>query len=497
MPAETAHGTRFLCLILALAAVLPATPAGAAESTTAEERQERRVPAQLARALRDAGVSRGQVGLLAVRVDDGRVLAALDPRRPLIPASTMKLLTTACALERLGPAHTFDTRWLAAGRPDASGRLKGDLWVVGSGNPLLRAEDLWVALRELHAIGVRRIEGDLVVDDSLFEPPGYPSAWPDRRVPDPYDAPQGALALAWNSVEVIVRAGEQIGSQAQVTTFPLLDVARIVNRVRTDRRTAVRVDLLRATEDQPTGILLRGTVRADGAPYRSWVHLGDPTHVAMEALSELAAGVGVEVQGRVRRGRTPDGLESLVTHRSPPLARIAGAVNKYSSNFGAEMLLRGLAVAAGHAPGSIEAGLGELRGCLSGWDVTNERLRLADGSGYSRRSRLTARALVDVILAGLERPEWGPEWIVSWPRAGEDGSLERRFDELAGRLRAKTGTLSGVSSLAGLLRTRDGSRVAFALLVNARADGAPVGPWLVDRLVLSLAADLDSPREPR
>lgn len=464
--------------------------AGDAPGETPAEQPVRKVPAELARALHSAGVKAGQVGLLAERAGDGEVVAALAPDRPLIPASTMKLLTTACSLDRLGVAHTFDTRWLARARPEPSGVLSGDLWVVGGGNPLLRAEDLWVALRELHALGVRRIAGDVVVDDTLFEPPGYPEPWPDRRVPDPYDAPQGAMALAWNSVEVIVRAGDGLGEPAQIDTFPLLDVARVVNRVRTDRRTSIRVDLLRARGDEPLGILLRGTVRSDGPPYRSWVHLGHPTDVATEALAELMRGVGIAVEGGFRRGTAPDDAETLVRHRSPPLTQIVSAVNKYSSNFGAEMLLRSLAVASGHAPGSTAAGVLEVRECLGDWGVATGGLRLADGSGYSRRSRLTARSLVDTIKAGLASPTWGPEWLVSWPRAGEDGSLERRLERLSGRLRAKTGTLSGVSALAGTLRAPDGEPIVFALLINARADGAPVGPWLVDRLIESLASSL-------
>jgi D-alanyl-D-alanine carboxypeptidase/D-alanyl-D-alanine-endopeptidase (penicillin-binding protein 4) len=441
--------------------------------------------------MRGAKLKAGQLGLLAQRVSDGRVLAAVDPRRPLIPASTVKLITTACALERLGPTHTFHTRWLAEARPDAAGVLHGDLWIVGGGNPLLRSEDLWVALRELRAIGVRQVRGDVIVDDSLFEPAGYPATWPTRRVPDPYDAPQGAMALAWNSVEVIVRPGARVGEPASVETFPLLDVTRVVNRVRTDRRTSVRVDLLAETDSAAGGILLRGTIGLDGKPDRTWVHLGNPTKVAMRAVGELLGEVGVEVSGELVQGNAPDGLTELVVHRSPPLTHIAAAVNKYSSNFGAEMLTRGLAVAAGETPGTTGAGVAELLGCLESWDVPRTGVRLADGSGYSRGSRLTAEALVSVITAGLEHPEWGREWIVSWPRAGGDGSLERRLREHRGRIRAKTGTLRGVSSLAGLVRTRDDELVAFALLVNARPGGAPVGPWLVDRLADALVTSLD------
>jgi D-alanyl-D-alanine carboxypeptidase/D-alanyl-D-alanine-endopeptidase (penicillin-binding protein 4) len=483
-------------LVLMLLSI-PLASAGAAPPEQRSPRNTPEVPRELRRALREAGVKAGQLGLLARRVDDGRVLVAIEPERPLIPASTMKLVTTACALERLGPAHTFDTRWLARSRPGAEGTLAGNLWIVGSGNPLLRAEDMWVALRELRAVGVRKITGNVVVDDSLFEPAGYPESWPDRRVPDPYDAPQGAMALAWNSVEVIVRPGARIGTAASVETFPLMGVARLVNRVRTDRRTSVRVDLLPDTEASPGGILLRGTIAAGGGPYRSWVHLGDPTRVAMNALGELLAEVGIEVEGKLVRGNAPEELVELVVHRSPPLTQIASAVNKYSSNFGAEMLARSLAVAAGKTPGSTAAGLDELRTCLSEWDVPLAGVRLSDGSGYSRSSRLTARALVELVLAGARRPEWGREWIVSWPRAGGDGSLEQRLEEHRGRLRAKTGTLRGVSSLAGLVRTADGRPVAFAMLVNARPDGAPVGPWLVDRLTDALISSLDrlSPKD--
>jgi serine-type D-Ala-D-Ala carboxypeptidase/endopeptidase (penicillin-binding protein 4) len=486
---QTSRQTPFTPLsLLFLCGCLTALPAGRAEEARTQpgDAAVRSVPPEISRAMREAGMKPGQLGLLAVDAETRQVLAAVAPDQPMIPASTIKLVTTACALERLGPAHRFETRFLAAARPAPGGLLAADLWIVGGGNPLLRSEDLWVALRELHAVGVRTIAGDVVLDDSLFEPPGYPAGWPRRRVPDPYDAPQGALALAWNSLEVIVRPGAAVGAPAQVETFPLRDVATLVNRVRTDRRTAVRVDRLAERAGEPGGILLRGTIAVGGKPDRTWVHLDDPTAVAAAAVGELLADVGIALAGEVRTGSGRDDLLELVVHRSPPLSQLVAAVNKWSSNFGAEMLTRGLAATAGGPPGTTSAGVAELRACLAEWKVSDLGAQLVDGSGYSRSNRLTARTLTDLILAAGNHPQWEAEWIASWPRAGEDGSLKSRLRSHTGRLRAKTGTLNGVSTLAGRAIAPDGHPIAFAILVNGRPQGAPVGPWLADRLADAL-----------
>ena len=422
-----------------------------------------------------------KITLLAVDLSDGRAVAAVDADRAVIPASTMKALTTACALERLGPAHVFSTDFLVASSPDAEGKVPGPLFVRGRGNPLFRAEDLWAALVELEAGGLRRIGGGLVFDDSLYGSPGRPSSWPNKRVPDPYDAPQGALAVSWNSVQVIVRPGRP-GQTAKISTFPVRAGARIVNAVRTDSNTRIVIDVVEL-EDGRAQIRVSGTIRNGAKAYKNWVHLGDPGRATAEAAAEILAGTSIDFHGTIRRGKVPDAAHLLLSHKSPPLAQIVSAVNKYSSNFGAEMLVRALDRQMGNEPASTPGGLAVIDRCLERWGVDRGGMVLSDGSGYSRSNRLSSRTLVDALVHAWRSPAWGPEFVASLPRAGEDGSLKNRLKDLRGTVRAKTGSLRGVAALAGYAQTESTRQLAFAILINRGSSGTAPSRSDIDRLL--------------
>ncbi len=452
---------------------------------------------RLSRVLESPALRGQRVGILAVDAGTGRVLAAVHPDRPLVPASTVKLVTLACALHRLGPARRIETVFLARSLPRADGVLRGNLWIRGGGNPLLRAEDLWAAFRELWALGVSRIEGNVVLDDGLFEPPGRPPSWPRRRAVDPYDAPQGALSIAWDSVEVIVRPGPRPGAPADARLFPLAHPCRLESRVRTGSAGTPPRVRVRVREEGAGVLVLSGSVPAGGSPWRRWVHLGHPGEVAVAAVRELLGRADIRLSGTVRRGPVPDdgNLVRLLAHESPALAELARAVAKHSSNYGAEMLTRLLAVdAGGHRPGTTRAGVEVLRGCLDEFHVPRRGVRLVDGSGFGRDNRLTARALVALLRAAEDHPEWGPELLVALPRAGEDGSLRDRLPAWRGMLRGKTGTLRGVAALAGRADlpasgNRPRRAVLFAVLLNRREGAPPAGAPEVDRIVDALLRD--------
>jgi D-alanyl-D-alanine carboxypeptidase/D-alanyl-D-alanine-endopeptidase (penicillin-binding protein 4) len=447
------------------------------------------LPAAVARTLDSVG--RRGTGVHAVFAESGRQLASFAARTPLVPASTMKLLTSACALDALGPAFRFRTAFLADAAPDASGSVRGSLYVRGAGDPALDAERLWAAVRELAAVGVKRIGGDVVVDESLFENAGWPASWPGNLRPSPYNAPQGALALAWDATEVVVLPGPGRGAPARVTTSPLRAATPVVSRATTGSSTDLVVFLQDGSEGRAQ-IVVNGTIAAGSAPYRTWIHLGPPGPAVAAALAELLREAGIELKGRPRTGRAPGGAVLLLEHESPALGEIVAGVNKPSSNFGAEMLTRALDAYTGGAPGSTAGGTRRIGACLAAWGVRSEGLALADGSGYGRANRLTAESLVGVLLAARCRPAWRAEFEASLARAAEDGSLRNRLPDLRGRVRAKTGTLNGVSGLAGFAVDRYGRELAFAILLN----GSGAGPDDADRLLRSLLAAADAQPPP-
>ena len=443
------------------------------------------LPAVVARTIDSVG--RAGVGLHAVFTETGTPLASHAARRPLVPASTMKILSSACALDSLGPSFRFRTAFLADSAPDAAGTLRGSLYVRGAGDPALDAERLWAAVRELAAIGVKRVAGDVVVDESLFESPGWPASWPDGLRPSPYNAPQGALALSWDATEIVVLPGSGRGSPARVASSPLRAAAPVVSRATTGGATDLTVFLQNGVDGRAQ-IVVDGTIASGSAPFRTWIHLGPPGVAAGNAVAELLREAGIEVRGRPKTGRTPAGAVLLMEHESPGLGEIVAGVNKPSSNFGAEMLTRALDAYTGGPPGSTAGGTRRIGTCLAGWTVPTDGLVLADGSGYGRANRLTAEALVGVLLAARRSPAWRAEFEASLARAAEDGSLRNRLSDLRGRVRAKTGTLNGVSGLAGYAVDRQGREIAFAILVN----GPGAGPDDVDRILRSLLVAADA-----
>ncbi len=464
-----------------LAGAIGTTPAGAVAAP---------LPPPVARTLQSVGAAR--VGLLAVDISTGVTIAAHDAEAPLAPASTMKLVSTACALDTLGPSFRFLTAILADSVPDADGTIRGSIYVRGAGDPALEPERLWAAVRELGALGVKRIAGDVVADESFFERAGRPASWPDDPRASPYNAPQGALSLAWDATEVIVLPGPRAGTPAQVATSPLRASAPLVNRALTGRSDDLSVFLADGADGRPQ-IVVTGTISERASPYRTWVHLGPPGPAVGDAVVELLAGAGIEVAGRARIGRTPPDAVMLLEHQSPPLGDIVARANKPSSNFVAEMLTRSLEAYDAGAPGTVTGGTRRMGACLLRWGIPVDGLVLSDGSGFSRSNRLTAEALVGTLLAARRHPAWRAEFEASLARAAEDGSLAHRLSDLRGRVRAKTGTLNGVAALAGLAVDRGGREIAFAILVNGPGAGADD----VDRLVRAIVAASDLNSSPR
>lgn len=443
------------------------------------------LPRPLARLTASGPLARQGVGLYAQFLDTGETLASLHPDDPLIPASTLKLLTTACALDQLGPSYRFRLRFHADVLPNTQGLVTGALYIHGSGNPDWSPGDLLVAVRGLAAAGIKTIRGDLVADDTLFEPPGIPASWPGSLKPSPYNAPQGALALSWNSTEVVVLPGNAVGEAARVSITPLENAIPLINRARTGSATEITAGIGTTPEGSPA-IVVQGTIRPGEPPFRTWINLVHPTWAVLHALvSELRA-AGITLEGRPRLGRVPEGAPVILEQESAPLATLVAEINKPSNNFGAEVLARSLAAEQGIRPATTAAGTERMRACLAAWGIDPQGLVIVDGSGFGRDNRLTARVLVALLRTAYHQPGWGPELMVSLPRGGDDGSLRRRFHDLRQRVRAKTGTLNGVASLAGYAFTRAGRPLAFAILLNQEKPGEGVGHHWTDRLTRAL-----------
>lgn len=479
--------------MLALLLLLVSSPATAEVPTGFEIAPE--VAEQVTAALDAAPFSDMIVGVHVVAVDDGEVLVSWQPDRPLVPASTMKVLTSAAALSVLGPAHQFPTDVYATA-PLVDGVIEGDLVIVGHGDPTYTEEKVWRLLRDLQTDGLVRVTGDVLLDDTYFDEdpliPGWDSAHDLAEGPS-YFAGIGAIPLGFGSTAVSIRPGAEVGAPAVVVPeTPSGDYLRIDAAVTTGAGRRDRVEVTRTVAPDHMALTLRGEVGIDGGTVSLRRAVADPTRYAAGVFGALIRDVGIVVGGEVKPGRRPDGAERLRRQYSPPLASVLMDTNKYSSNFMAETVLRVLGAEV-HGEGTTDAGLKVVRAYLDGLGIAPADWSAANGSGLSRRTQLSAHQLTTVLVAAARDPAVAPELTASLAIGGLDGTLRSRFREMPRRVRGKTGTLAGVHSLAGFTVDPQGRVLAFAFVANevrgglSRAKRAMDG--VLEALMVPSAAD--------
>ncbi len=458
-----------------------------------------------------ATARRGLWGIHVVNLTTGETVFGYQQDRFFVPASTAKLFSTALALERLGPGYRFTTSIVSTREPDANGRLVGDLRLAGGGDPTLSGriypykKDA-AAGNPLGAIagladavvarGVKRVEGDIVGDDTAYVWEPYPAGRSQEDAVWDYGAPVSALSVNDNRISLVVRPGKRVGDLAQIRVSPALDYFVIENRVVTAAGGRSNVQVARSNGSRQLRVW--GVIPAGAASEGHSLAVDDPAQFAAAALWDALIRRGVQVIGRsVARHRftgesapprstaPPSGVE-LARRLSPPLADILTVVNKESQNLHAELLLDEVGRARGRE-GSRAEGLEQLGRFLAEAGVPLEEVQLVDASGLSVLDMVTPQAMTR-LLAYMDRSANRTVWINSLAVAGEEGTLSQRFQEdpAAKRIRAKTGTLSHASAIGGYARTASGDTLAFAILVNNYTAPASEVRAIIDRISMLL-----------
>ncbi len=435
----------------------------------------------------------GRGGTLSARVVDtesGAVWAESSPQSALNPASNMKLLTAAVALERLGAEFRFST--------GLYGKLEGNrveaLVLRGHGDPSLTTADLWQLVTALRNLGVTQV-GQVQVDQSRFDeqfvPPAFeqqPDEWASFR------APVSAVALERNALVVNLLA-QDVGQPARVWIEPpgIVTVEGTVETRRPGSGEAVQLTL----EPRGSELVARlGGHVARGMPrLRFERRLDDPRRAPGLALRELLVAAGIAVPGGVALGGEQV-LTRLLFHQSEPLSQLLAELGKNSDNFYAEMILKALGSESTGGPGRSQDGARVLLQWLSERGLATPETRLSNGSGLFDANRISAASLAGALLAVHRNPALYPEFLAHLAVGGVDGTLRSRFRRFKEQrlVRAKTGTLSAAVGLSGyVLQPGSGSPIIFALLVN----GLPGQAWAVreriDRVVDAIAAGQRGP----
>ena len=469
-----------------LAAALAAPAAGVAQETHARATAVAALERDLAGVVRRVQRRGATWAVLVTSLDRGDTLFALNADSALAPASNVKLLTTAAALATLGPDYRYRTYLLGTG-PVRDGVLHGDLILYGTGDAGLsdrfhaRKDAVFRILTEqLLAAGVHTVAGDLVADASYLEGPERMPTWNEEDLNDHFAAPVSALSFNENVASLRVVPAHRPGMPPEVHTVPPVTDLLIENHALTvASRPRPRLAILRHHPTAP--VRVEGRIRAGSRDVWRQMTAASPPAFAVRAFQAVLDEEGIQVRGRVRVVRDasssavrrvsaprlrPDGrVRVLARYTSPPLREYLRVVNHESHNLFAELIVRTVGrvrTGDGHPSSATRAVLD----ILGEMGVPLERVTLLDGSGLSPGNRVSPATLVALLREVSQTPMW-PEFWASLPEAGRRRGLGRMYrSAAAGNLRAKTGTIDRVSALTGVVRSRDGERLAFSILSN-------------------------------
>ena len=422
---------------------------------------------QIDAALGDPELAKAKVGIDVVDVDSGKTLYARNDAGLFNPASNVKLFTTAAALALLGPEYRWKTV-AYADSPISGGELKGRLYLKGHGDPSLVVEDLWKVVMDLWGAGLRKVSGDLVVDDTFFDNVRVGPGFDQKQEDMPFRAPNGALSLNYNAVAVHVLPGAGDAAAARVVIDPQTPYFTVVNDARTvaTGRTTITVES-RETADH-TELRVAGRIRVGDPGQVLLRRVAHPDLYTANAFRELLARRGIKVSGNIVRDATPTTARALSAHYSQPLGVVVRDVNKHSNNFMAEQILKTLGAETGGRPGTWQKGIDAVAGFLERLGIARKDYKMTNGSGLYNSNLFSPAQLTTLLRVAYKDFRFAADFIGSLALAGADGTVSHRMEGgLAERyVRAKTGTLAGVSCLAGYAGAPGHAPLAFAIFMN-------------------------------
>lgn len=427
------------------------------------------------RSLKDA-----QIGLVVMEAESGVILAQSGEHVVLNPASNAKLYTAAAALAILHGSHKYQTTLTGTIK---SGGVSG-LTLRGHGDPSLKTQHLWAMVQELKAHGVRRVDGDLHVEQTFFDemttPPAFeqqPTEWAAFR------APVSAVALNGNTVTINVRP-TSAGNPA-TTWFDPPGFVDVDGSVKTGDSGADNVVLALAPAGHRLSAKLAGTVGEDAKLVRYSRRVDDPQLLAGYALKAILEESGLKIGGDLKLGSGGKGV-TIAKHESEPLSTLLYALGKNSDNFYAEMIFKSLAAEGKARPGKSNEAADLVSKWLEKNDLGDTGLVIKNGSGLFDSNRTTAYSMAKLLRHCWQEPTLRAEYLAHLAIGGVDGTLHKRFRDTRHHraIRAKTGTLDDAIALSGYVLGPPGkSPVVFAIMFNKVSGHAASARHAADKLV--------------
>ncbi|MBI1808100.1 MAG: D-alanyl-D-alanine carboxypeptidase/D-alanyl-D-alanine-endopeptidase [Ignavibacteria bacterium] len=419
---------------------------------------------QIGAILHDTLLSPCFIGIKIVSLQDGRTLYEQNGEKLFHPGSNLKLFTTSAAANVLGPDYKGRTRISTDGT--LSERvLSGNLLVKGFGDPLIKTDDLDSMAVEIANYGIRSIQGDLVGDVSYFDSLVWGHGWMWDDEPESDEAFITPLTVNANAITVMVKGGSKAEDTPTVSLQPQTSYVSILNQAVTSSDTVIPPLRVSRTKGN-NKIIIEGRIPPDSQPKEFSLSVFKPEMYFLHLLKERLTFHGITVKGTLRIDSTRGRLTiDEVTH---PIDSILHQVNKSSDNIAAENLLKILAVEKRGAPGTAMKGITILKEYLVSEGIDTTNMMIADGSGVSWYSAVSPNTIVQLLQKQYQHKIIFDRFLASLPIAGVDGTLKNRMKgaNAAGNVRAKTGTLTGVSAISGYVTSADGKLLAFSILCN-------------------------------
>ena len=439
------------------------------------------------------GVQRASWGIVVQSLDRDERLFELSPRALLVPASVAKLVSVASAVDRVGWDYRFTTSLRSSGTI-GNGVLQGDLVVVGSGDPSIggpAGDDFTGWIAALKALGITRIDGRIIGDDNALEEPRPALSWAWDDLGYRTGAIFGALNFAENRMAVKVTAGRAAGEPTALSVEPIASYRTLANRTVTGAPGSRPLLWPEQRPGEPV-LTIAGSLPAGSPAITLTVAVGNPTLWFANALRERLVAGGIPVTGDavdvddVAPPPAVAEMRELYRYRSHPLSDIVQPLLKESINVYGEAVMR--LNSAPEAFPTNDAALDGLRTRLITWGVPLDGQQLVDGSGLSRRDVIAPELLLAVLKREYDASGASP-WMTALPLAGIDGSLESRMKGTTAdrNLRAKTGTMSNIRSLAGYVTSHDGEHLAFVIMVNNFEGPGAAAVQAIDAIAVRLA----------
>lgn len=401
------------------------------------------------------GTIPAEAGIMVVSLDKKDILFSKNANVPLNPASTTKLITAAAALKLLGPDFRFHTKFFMS--------PENDLFIYGYGDPSMVIENLQMIAKELVKKGVKNIR-NIVVNDTYFDNYKMPGIEGKER----YDFYTGALSLNFNRI-VLQATPTRVGEYAKVLALAgnvPIDIKSEVKTVGKGRGPSLQFKP--PLKDNEYTFVVTGTVPVRSKARSLESHVPLPPLYFTYTLKALLEQNGTKVVGGIYRGEKPSNADLKLDYASKALSEILKDMNKFSNNFIAEQLLKTLGAEKMGSPGSTAKGVEVLKQYLKDIGIQEKSVALVNGSGLTYENRMTSEQMIRVIADMFSSPKLWPAYEDSFAIAGLDGTLRRRHkrDTLFARMKAKTGTLNSVSTIAGTIKSNNNETIAFSILMN-------------------------------